>query len=519
MKFETFALLSSAALLSACNSTQERPALEASATIDAVELVDTSEPVATESEAVAESSSEAVDAPVVDAPVADALSQPAAKADREDDGSEVLPSGFWDDPDFQQRFRDSYLSETDIEPPISFEERELLEEVTAFISEERFEEALELLAEEMTPQSTAIFDYYRGNIGFQNGDSELAIDGYEAAVDKFPKFRRAWMNLGILETQEGNHREAVAALTKVLELGGASSVTYAALGTGYLNLQNPIAADSAFRMAILLDPDEPNWKLGLARSFFLQKRFDEAVALCETLIAEDPGNSYFWLLQANALLVLEDLDRAAENFEFVDRLGASTQDSLLLLGGIYANKDLFDMANDAYARAFELAEGEPKTGEVMNAGRLMVAREQYDDAQDLLALVESAAGEGIETGLRLDILDLRARIAVAEGNGGEQAAMLEEIIALDPMDGDALVRLGRFEKDSGNPERAELLFDRALGLEEFEFEAAKAKAALYVSLERYNEAVPLLNRALAIKDSQPLRDYLETVKRLGGVTR
>ena len=175
MKFETFALLSSAALLSACNSTQERPALEASATIDAVELVDTSEPVGTEAEAVAESSSEAVDAPVAEAPIADAPSEPAAKAEREDDGSEVLPSGFWDDPDFQQRFRDSYLSETDIEPPISFEERELLEEVTAFISEERFEEALELLAEEMTPQSTAIFDYYRGNIGFQNGDSELAI--------------------------------------------------------------------------------------------------------------------------------------------------------------------------------------------------------------------------------------------------------------------------------------------------------------------------------------------------------
>ncbi len=448
-------------------------------------------------------------------------SEPAAATPAQ--GVEAAPTAsgsrleldLWADPDFQRRFRDSYLATTEVEPPVTFEEREVLQEVLALAQEERFEEALARLADERTPQSSAVFDQIAGNLYFQTDRLERAASSYRAATDRFPRFLRAWKNLGLIYTQRGEHALAAEALTRVLELGGGDGLTYGALGAAYLSIENATAAESAFRMATLFEPDQVQWQLGLARALFIQQLFQQAAALCDSLIERDPSRADYWLLQANAYIGLEQPMRAAENFEFVQRLGGATEDSMLLLGDIYTNVELFDRAIASYAQAFEIAD-EPDASRPLRAGRVMLAREAYGLAKELLTTVEAAFPTGLTDEAERSVLDLRARIAVAEGDDQAEVAALERLVSLDPTDGGALILLAKSAQRAGELERAELLLDRALVLPDHEAEASVAKATLMVQLQRYSEAVPLLRAALAIEDRQAIRDYLEQIERLAG---
>ena len=96
-----------------------------------------------------------------------------------------------------------------------------------------------------------------------------------------------------------------------------------------------VAAESAYRNAVLLLPETLDWKLGLTQSVFKQQKYGEAVTLCGELIVQYPERADYWLLQANAFIGLDEPLRAAENYELVDRLGQSTADSLNQLGDIY----------------------------------------------------------------------------------------------------------------------------------------------------------------------------------------
>ena len=139
----------------------------------------------------------------------------------------------------------------------------------------------------------------------------------------------------------------------MVELGGGDALTYGLLGYAYSSVENNLSAESAYRMAILLDPVTVDWKMGLARSLFKQESYSQAVALCGRLITDQPDRADLWLLQANAYIWLKQPLKAAENYEFVDRLGKSTVDSLNMLGDIYTNEELFEMAVNSYIRAME----------------------------------------------------------------------------------------------------------------------------------------------------------------------
>ena len=262
----------------------------------------------------------------------------------------------WRDPDFKRRFVESYIAETEIEPRVTEPERDTLLDVLEAINEERTDEALKLLAKNRGEVSSAVFDFTVANIHFQAEQYDQAIEAYEAAVAKHPKFRRAWKNLGLIHVRRNDFVQAKLALSRVIELGGGDAITYGLLGMACSSTEDELAAESAFRMANLLDPGTFDWKMGMARSFFKQRRYADAAALCESMIAAQPDRADLWLLQANAYIGLNRPLEAAGNYELVDRLGGSTVASLNMLGDIYINESLYDLAVDAYLRAMDRAE-------------------------------------------------------------------------------------------------------------------------------------------------------------------
>jgi tetratricopeptide (TPR) repeat protein len=113
------------------------------------------------------------------------------------------------------------------------------------------------------------------------------------------------------------------------------------------------------------------------------------------------------------------------------------------------------------------------------------------------------------------LLKIQARLSMAQDAGNtETAALLEEVVKLDPLDGEALMLLGRHHSRNNEPDRAIFYFERAASIEAFEVNAKVSHAQVLVGLGRYADALPLLRRAQEAKPREDIARYLEQVERI-----
>jgi tetratricopeptide (TPR) repeat protein len=89
---------------------------------------------------------------------------------------------------------------------------------------------------------------------------------------------------------------------------------------------------------------------------------------------------------------------------------------------------------------------------------------------------------------------------------------LEEVVSLDPLDGEALIMLGQFYSPA-NAEKAIFYYERAEGIEKYEAEARLRHGQILVKGGKYQDALPLLKRAQELKPRDDLQRYIEQVER------
>jgi tetratricopeptide (TPR) repeat protein len=363
------------------------------------------------------------------------------------------------------------------------------------------------------PESSALFDFTIGNLYFQKDDADKAAEHYRLATAKFPSFRRAFKNLGLVSVRLNRPDDAIKALSRLIELGGGDGLSYGLLGYSYAGTGQFVSAESAYRSAVLLQPDTLDWKLGLAQSLLKQRKYAETVSLCDELLGRNPDRAEFWMLQANAFLGLNQPLRAAEDFEIVARMGKGTYQTFYTLGDLYANEGLNDLAAHAYGQAIEAKPDEPLDRPVRSI-EILAQRNALEQARGLLAKLRETTKGQLDEADTKRLLRLDARLAVADGTGGDAIKVLEEIVALDPLDGEALMLLGQhYAKDSAI-DRAIFYYERAESLEPFEADAKVRHAQLLVAQSKYREAVPLLKRAQDLKPRDEVARYLEQVERI-----
>lgn len=198
----------------------------------------------------------------------------------------------------------------------------------------------------------------------------------------------------------------------------------------------------------------------------------------------------------------------------MDRLDLSTVDSLQTLGDIYVSEDLPDLAARAYVRALDLVPEQP-LARAVRAAETLAARGAMAHARAVIAHIRALRGEQMDEADRRKLLKLDARLGMAEGAGtAETARVLEEIVALDPLDGEALILLGQHHARANEPDRAIFYYERAASVEAFEASAKIHHAQVLVSLGRYGEAIPLLRRAQELQPRAEVARYLEQVERI-----
>src|SRR5262245_57326152 len=209
----------------------------------------------------------------------------------------------WKDPAFQKAFLGSYGVQSELEPKLTQIELAAMQKIMPLMDSDP-EAAIKKLEGLAKPNASAVFDFTLGNLFFQKDHPEEAAAHYRTAVGKFPNFRRALRNLGLIQVRLGQYDEAVRSLSRVIELGGGEGLTYGLLGYAYAATGQPLSAESAYRSAVLLQPDLVDWKLGLTQALLKQQKHAEAAALCGELLERTPERADLWLLQANAFVGL-----------------------------------------------------------------------------------------------------------------------------------------------------------------------------------------------------------------------
>ncbi len=419
----------------------------------------------------------------------------------------------WNDPVFQRQFVAGYGINAEVEPRLSAEEVALLEKVRPLMAD-ALPKAEELLSRQMKPDCSATLDFTLGGIRYQQEELPKALESYQRAVTKFPSFRRAWRNLGLIRVRNGEFDAGIGAFTKMIELGGGDAYSYGLLGYAYASKLDYQPAEAAYRNALLLQPDNTEWRLGLTRCVFKQDKFQDTIAMLDVLLARYPDKADFWLLQAHAFLGLKRPLDAAVDLELLDQLGKASADTQQTLGDIYAGEGLYDLALRAYERSIDV-DAQQSIARPLRTAEALAQRGAMKQSRKLALHVRSAWNDRLEEGDRRRLLKLEARLSMAEGVGTlETAAVLEELVQLDPLDGEALLLLAQHYASLGQPEKALLTYERAESVEAVELKARIAHAQLLVGQGRFADALPLLRRAQELKPREDVARYLEQVERL-----
>ena len=421
-------------------------------------------------------------------------------------------ASIWNDPDFARRLVGSYGFASEAEPRMTPEEQAVYRDKIVPLLREDSKKALAPLQALIKPSASAVFDFTLGNVYFQNEDLTNAVKYFEAALAKFPDYRRAQKNLAFALVREGDYKNAIKPLTRTISLGGADGKVFGLLGFAFMSEGRNVSAEGAYQQALVFEPDNADFKLGLVKSAVASANYDRALALLDELIRQFPERDNLWTLQANIYIQKEQPAKASISLEMLRRIGKATPPNLYLLGDLYMAQDARDLALTAYLEAID-KDGGQNLAKALRPAQILVGRGAWDDAKKLFAKIRGT-GTGLTGADELKLLKLESKVAMAGGEGDKAIVTLEQIIQQDPLDAEALLLAGDYYSKNGQREKAEFRYGTAANIQGFEADAFVKHAQLLVQTQKYTQAVEMLRKAQKFKPRDNVQRYLDKVEQL-----
>ena len=404
----------------------------------------------------------------------------------------------------------SFLKER--EPEMTAEEYALYEKVTTMLTTNvPFAlKMLEAMMSDKEPPSPA-FEFILGNTYYASNQPDLAEKRYRSAVTRYPNFVRAWNNLGILYYTSNRFADAVPCFSKSVVLGDRDPTTFGLLGFCLEKERNVVSAEMAYMQALSGDPANSDWKEGLLRIYIESKQYSRAEALLRNLIKERPTDKRFWMSFAGVLLAQGRKIETVVLLETATGAGVSGPDELLLLGDLYAEQNLAAEAVAIYQKALSPArdQGEQR---LIHFAQVLIAEGKLVEAEQALdALKPELTPQG-----QLALLQGRANLLIAHKRWAEARAQAEAVLKIKPLDGKALLTVGRTYAEEHDFAHAMLAFEAAYRIPESAYRASLELAGLELKNRRYAKSVEYIENALSIQKSDTVEDYLARVKTLLG---
>jgi tetratricopeptide (TPR) repeat protein len=266
-------------------------------------------------------------------------------------------------------------------------------------------------------------------------------------------------------------------------------------------------------MGLLLLPESKDARNGLVNCYLYTERYQQALALLNELLEQDPHDSFSHRARASVLQQMGQEKNAAIALETLKRMNKLKASDFIVLGDIYHNLALFDKSFSIYQEALRQKQ---KLGleQYIRVARILIGRGSFEEGFSYLDQIESFFGSGYSEEDEKKIRLLQAEVMRATGKDQSAQKILEEIVRVHPLEGAALLMLGQIAWKQKEYAKASLRFERSAKDSDHEVRALIEHARMMVSQNQYEKASTLLERAQTIDPQPQVAKYLQSINSL-----
>jgi len=436
------------------------------------------------------------------APVATALLLVAAFPSLQ---AQAIPSPTTVDPDAIVNEHMNFLLNR--EPEMTDSEYALYQKVVPLVLK-RPDFALTLLENMLMddePESPA-FSYILANIYYAQELYEKSEQYYQQAIEDFPEFLRAWINLGILYYRQDRFEAAIPCLAKAIELGNTEAQIRGLLGYCLIKTQRPIAAEATFLQALSMDPQNTDWIEALISLYLENEQYQRAEPMIRSLITMNPEKMLNRRLLVSLLISEGREAQAITELEIANAMQITTPEDDLQLAGLCAKNLLF---SESYSLFERLASSHPDliSNQLFSYAESLIAEHHHEKAHQLLSVFSQPLPREGE----IRRLHLLARILVETGKNDEALQELRTLFKLDPLYGPALMTTASIYKDQDAYTHAIQYFSQAKAIEAHTYIASIELANLALKKSDYKEALKQLDDALKVESTPELQSFKASI--------
>ncbi len=395
------------------------------------------------------------------------------------------------------------------EPEMTEDEYALYEKAVAMTAVQP-EFALKLLETMVADQQKSpAFELVLGNLYYANNRPDLAEMHYRKATERYPDFIRAWSNLGSLYYGQARYAEAATCLTKTIAAGDRDAHTLGLLAYCLEQTGRRTAAEMDYLQALGLDPDNPDYLDGLVTLYYDAKQYARAEPLLAQLLRIKPQEARNWLVYSKVLSSLDRPIDAIVTLETARSLGLLGADGLVALGELYTKQKLNREAAETFG---QLVAQSPDIGTdcLIAYAQALIGEGRYDDAELSLSRLPGT----LPAKKQVQCLQIRADLSVSREDWPDARRQFESLLQLDPLNGRALLGLGRIYKVQDDVARANVVLESAARQPGVAAQACLELADLALKSRQYERGLNYLQQAAKLDSSPPLQQYIAKVKLL-----
>jgi tetratricopeptide (TPR) repeat protein len=348
------------------------------------------------------------------------------------------------------------------------------------------------------PQGDARASYHF-MLGYQaemEQNPEQAIKEYQTALQHDPSSDYLKARLAVLYFATGDLASAIRFADQVAEAPDQDAQLLGQIGGMYAAAGNPDKALTLFQRAIDKDPQKSDHYFAKGLLLANQKRFTEAEETINLGIKAGPESALGHYYLGRIGIESKNLEKAVGNFERALTLNPSFEPAYVALGSVYETNQQRDKAIAVYRRYLHGIN--PKNREIRHhLIRLQVGAKNYQEA---LAELESMLAEDPND------LDAQLRIGLIYGeqkNYPKAIERLTNILALRPAELRIRDYLGYLYEESKNFPKAVEAYSTNVKLEPTYFEGHLHLGVLQYRLKQFREAIEHLRQATALNPKLP----------------
>lgn len=196
-----------------------------------------------------------------------------------------------------------------------------------------------------------------GNLLRENNDLAMAEELLIKSIEFLDSTKStAWMNLGIVQAQQKRYYEAEESYFRALSLRKNFAVCYYNLGNLYLEIKKYSKAIQAWQESVAINPKQPQAWANLLALLDNQELHDEALRIAKEAVRYLPNEKSILFVYANILGKMNRYEESEQMYQKVVSLEPRNYLYHTNLGVLYHRWGKFEKAIESYRNALKIRE-------------------------------------------------------------------------------------------------------------------------------------------------------------------